>query len=164
MTPRVPTAEFASLVYGPGGVSIDDPAEAYHEASRLYPNVAPGRLGTLLALARSAELQQTVARSSRTRDHLPGIDLPRRPIPRSRFRDLLERRRSALAAERHPLELRDLAAVLQASYATTRRDGELRRPVPSGGALYPLELYVVALDVDGAAPSALHYNPMRHRL
>ena len=62
---EIPTAEFASLVYGATGVPPDDPAETFHEASRLYPNVAPGRLSTLLALAGSPELQQTVARSSR---------------------------------------------------------------------------------------------------
>jgi hypothetical protein len=46
--PGVPTAEFASLVYGDRGVELDDPAETFHEASRLYPDVAPGRLAVLL--------------------------------------------------------------------------------------------------------------------
>jgi hypothetical protein len=62
VTRQVPTAEFASLGYGSAGVPLDDPAETFHEASRLYPNVAPGRLTTLLALASSPELQQTVSR------------------------------------------------------------------------------------------------------
>jgi SagB-type dehydrogenase family enzyme len=36
--------------------------------------------------------------------------------------------------------------------------------VPSAGGLYPLELYVLALDVDDLEPSLLHYDPLRHRL
>jgi SagB-type dehydrogenase family enzyme len=165
MTRQVPTAEFASLVYGPGGVQIDDPAETFHEASRLYPGVAPGRLGTLLALAASPELQQTASRSSRTHRHRPAIALPQSKLPRRRLRELLLARRSGLVGSCRPLALRELAAVLQASYAASQRGPEtFRRPVPSGGALYPLELYVVALAIDGVEPSVSHYNPFRHSL
>lgn len=161
----VPTAEFASLVHGFRGVDDDDPAEACHEASRLYPHVAPGRLATLVALARSPELQQTVARSSRTHDHRPGVDLARGGLPRTSFRGVLARRRSSSAERRCPLPLRDLGALLEAGYAAgPRAPGVVRRPVPSGGALYPLELYVLALGVEGIEPSVLHYNPFRHRL
>jgi SagB-type dehydrogenase family enzyme len=161
----LPTAEFASLVYGPGGVDADDPAEACHEASRLYPSVAPGRLATLVALARNPELQQTAARSSRTHDHRPGIELARGGLPRSPLRDVLKRRRSSSPERRKQLPLGDLGALLEASYsAVPRAAGVVRRPVPSGGALYPLELYVLALDVEGIECSVLHYNPFRHRL
>ena len=161
----VPTAEFASLVHGTTGVAVDDAAEAFHEASRLYPNVAPGRLSTLHALARSPGLQQTVARASRTHNHRPGIDLARCRLPRTSLQAALARRRSASANERRPLAISDLGRLLEAGYAAERRDtGLLRRPVPSGGALYPLELYVLALAVEEMEPSVLHYNPFRHRL
>ena len=40
----------------------------------------------------------------------------------------------------------------------------VRRMVPSGGALYPLELYVLALDLEEVEQSVLHYHPFRHRL
>ena len=165
MSAVVPTAEFASLVYGPDGVSPDDPAEALHEASRLYPNVAPRRLRSMLALARSPELQQTVARAGRTHEHRPGVELPPVALPRVDMHPLLARRRSGLGAERRPLTLSELATVLGASYAAAPDgEGALRRPVPSGGALYPLELYVVALAVEGLDQGALHYDPFRHRL
>ena len=70
MTETVPTAEFASIVYG-GDVPMDDPAEAFHEASRLYPNVAPPRVGVLTTLASSPELQQTTMRAARIHAHRP---------------------------------------------------------------------------------------------
>jgi SagB-type dehydrogenase family enzyme len=165
MTPRLPTAEFSSLVYGPGGVAVDDPAEAFHEASSLYPNIAPDRLSVLLELARRPELHETLVRASRLQPNRPGIDLPRRSLPRTGLRDLLVRRESGLGSRRVLLGLRDLGVVLAASYgAVERRPGLLRRPVPSGGALYPLELYVVPLEVEGLDDAAYHYDPFHHRL
>jgi SagB-type dehydrogenase family enzyme len=165
MTQPVPTVEFASLVYGPGGVALDDPAETFHEASRLYPRVAPGRLTTLLALAASPELQQTVERSSRAHGHRPAIELPQPALPRRTFRGLLTARRSGLAAGRRALTLPEVATVLGSSYAASSRGPEAtRRPIPSGGALYPLELYVIALAIDGLEPGVSHYDPFRHRL
>jgi len=161
----VPTAELAALVYGEDGVAPDDPAEAFHEASRLHPRIAPGRLPALLALGRSSDLQQTVARSSRTFAHRPTLRLPRGSLPELSLADALQLRRSSLAAERRPLVLPSLAAVLETAYAATPRPTEgLRRPVPSGGALYPLELYVLALAVDGCDAGVLHYNPFSHGL
>ena len=165
MTGVVPTTEFASIVFGPDGVAVDDEAEAFHEASRLYPNVAPARLSALVALGQSAELQQTVARASRTHDHRPGIELPRPRLPRARFRDLLEDRSSEPPRVRRPVSLDKLAAVLAAACgARTRADGASRRPAPSGGGLYPLEVYAVPLAVSDLGRSVFHYNPYRHRL
>ena len=68
VTRVLPTAQFASIVYGPGGVGVDDPAELFHEASRLYPNVASPRLEVLRELAQGGELATTATRSSRTHE------------------------------------------------------------------------------------------------
>jgi SagB-type dehydrogenase family enzyme len=160
VTTAIPTAEFASLVYGPGGVMLDDPAETFHEASSLYPDVAPGRLQSLLELQASPALQQTVARAGYTRDHLPGIDLPPMALGHVALRDALVSRRSRTAQAAGSLSLTALGSLVGAAY----RSAEGRRPVPSGGALYPLELYVVALHVDGVGAGIHHYSPYRHRL
>lgn len=40
----------------------------------------------------------------------------------------------------------------------------LERPVPSGGGLYPLELYLLVRRVDGLQPGAYHYFPLCHML
>jgi SagB-type dehydrogenase family enzyme len=160
VTQPVPTAEFSSLVYGSAGVALDDPAEDFHEASRLYPEVAPGRLPALFELAHSPELQQTVARSSRTHPQRSGVDLPRAGIGRMPLDDALTQRRSGVATEPAVLSAEHLAAVLAAAY---RSIGGLR-PAPSGGALYPLELYVVALAVESLEAASYHSDPFRHRL
>jgi SagB-type dehydrogenase family enzyme len=163
--PTLPTAQFASLVYGGPGVPLDDPAETFHEASRLYPNIAPERLDVLTELSVGRELARTASRSGRTHEHRTAIALPR-PLPlRIRLGDAIERRRSVSPGVLRPIRLRELATLLACSYAARGRTRtEMRRPVPSAGALYPLELYVLAQSVAGLEQGVYHYNPFRHGL
>ncbi len=161
----MPTAQFASLVYGGAAVSLDDPAEAFHEASRLYPSIAPERLDVLTELSLGRELARTASRSGRTQDHRVAIALPP-PLPLGiRLGEAIERRRSVPPRVLRPIRLRELATLLACSYAARGRTRtEMRRPVPSAGALYPLELYVLAQAVAGLEPGVYHYNPFRHGL
>ena len=139
--------------------------EAFHEASRLYPNLAPRRLASLVELARSAELQATVARAGRVHDHRPGIDLPLVPLPDVPLRGAIDGRSSGLGVADDALDVSGLSAILSAGYRATRRPAVgWRRPVPSAGALYPLELYALVGEVDGLEAGAYHYHPFRHRL
>lgn len=68
-----------------------------------------------------------------------------------------------------PIELAQLAKILRFAYGVTRDNAgtEFPRPfrtVPSGGALFPLELYVVVRAVEGLAPGLYHYDPEDHTL
>ncbi|MEI8105644.1 MAG: SagB family peptide dehydrogenase [Actinomycetes bacterium] len=165
MSKVVPTAEFASIVYGAAEAPADDPAEDFHEASRLYPNIAPGRLSTLVDLARDPELQQTVARASRLYEHAPTIDLPAPRLPKVPLQNALDRRASTLTDMPSGINLGTLSALLGASYRSRDRGpGVARRPVPSGGALYPVELYPIPLAVEGVDSAVYHYHPYRHCL
>jgi len=161
----VPTAHFASLVYGPAGVPTGDPAEEYHEASRLYPHIAPPQLAMLLELEAGSGLVRTIARSSLTHAHRQGLELPAALPLLDSLGAAIARRCSRRAGYLRAIRLAELATVLSVSYAATvRPDRVSRRPVPSAGALYPLDLYAIVLAVDGVERGIYHYDPFRHRL
>lgn len=65
-----------------------------------------------------------------------------------------------------PLLAQVLKRTVRAHAALRPGDGMefLKKNIPSGGGLHPLETYVVALAVDGIAPGVYHYHPMEHAL
>src|SRR6185437_16084667 len=140
----------------------DDPAEAYHEASKVTPSQIGRQLQGAARLAADRELQLSSMRAVK-RQGVAGIPLPA-PAPLDcRLGDALQRRRSHRAFDPDPVAVDALTAVLHAGYGVTGVLGadegqpELRlRAVPSGGALYPLELYVAVLRVAGLDPGLCH--------
>lgn len=68
-----------------------------------------------------------------------------------------------------PLEQSELGTILSLGYGVQGAvhlgaKEHLERPVPSGGGLYPLELYVIARVVQGVEPGLYHYAPLHHAL
>jgi len=78
----------------------------------------------------------------------------------SAFIHKLQQRASATSpVERRPITDTELATLLAYSYGEIREtDGDPRRPVPSGGACYPLELYPIILDSPDFDSGIYHYN------
>jgi SagB-type dehydrogenase family enzyme len=89
------------------------------------------------------------------------LPAPRRdgPVPLERA---LALRQSVRAFAPGPLTLAAVSQLLWAAQGITHGDG--LRTAPSAGALYPLEVYLLAGAVAGLAPGVHHYDPRGHSL
>ena len=119
--------------------------------------------------------QQVLARMSNMWDTLryeghQRFDLPESQAPmKMSLADAIEKRVSARSISPAEISLEQLGTMLRCAYGITRpnEDGTLPRPfraVPSGGALYPLELYVHTSSVTDLPAGLFHYNPRENSL
>jgi SagB-type dehydrogenase family enzyme len=169
---RLQTATLASWIFGsPAGPPLDDPAELYHEASKIYPSFAGRDTSGVRLLESTPQLQLSAVRGVKRHPQQPAVALPPPRLPEVSLADAVARRESLRTFAEDPLPVAQLATVLHTAYGVTHatrlpgnRDGQPLRAVPSGGALYPLELYVLAQRVDGLAGGLYHYDPWRHAL
>jgi SagB-type dehydrogenase family enzyme len=76
--------------------------------------------------------------------------------------EALRARRSVRSFTGAPLTLVEVSHLLWAAQGITSAEGG--RTAPSAGALYPLELYLVAGDVTALPRGIYHYRPQRHDL
>ena len=74
----------------------------------------------------------------------------------------LQKRRSLRQYKNLPITLQDLSQLLWAAQGISGTGG--RRTAPSAGALYPLEVYVVAGNVTGLSVGIYSYDPHKHEL
>ncbi|SFN04051.1 SagB-type dehydrogenase domain-containing protein [Formivibrio citricus] len=92
--------------------------------------------------------------------------LVRLPAPRLSgtvpLESVLQQRQSVREFRKARLTLAEVSQLLWAAQGITRTGG--RRTAPSAGALYPLELYLVAGQVEGLAAGVYRYDPARHGL
>jgi SagB-type dehydrogenase family enzyme len=95
-------------------------------------------------------------------DPLKRIALPDpAPLGQATLGDLLRTRRSRRAYDREkPLGLSSLAALLWATQGITAAYGEtLFRTTPSAGALYPIETYLYANNIEQLDQGIYHFRP-----
>ena len=151
-----PALTLYAAVFGADEPEPEDPAETFHEASKLHPGLAERQARGMARLAASDALLAASRRSVRRNRQHETVRLPR-----CQLSPALRTRRSAQTFTGRPLGLQRLAALLEAGYGVTAPG---RRSVPSGGALYPLEIYPVVVQVGGLEQGVFHFDPPRHLL
>jgi len=125
----------------------------------VWSNASPlalAMLGAVLTCAPRQEAPMNTLQPATIR-----LPEPRAAGPTS-IEEALRRRRSLREFGRAGLTLAEVAQLLWAAQGRTSADG--RRTAPSAGALYPLEILLVAGRVDGLAPGVYRYRPSDHAL
>ena len=90
------------------------------------------------------------------------------PLPEAEFvgemsiEEAIKERRSVRDFSRDGITLDDVSQLVWAAQGITSKRGF--RSAPSAGGLYPLELYVVAGNVDGLSPGVYRYRQTEHEL
>ncbi|MEM6465753.1 MAG: SagB/ThcOx family dehydrogenase [Pseudomonadota bacterium] len=101
--------------------------------------------------------------------HLPFTQLPAPTALTTSFDDLIAQRCSCRDFSDASISLAGLGTLLHSGYGVLGTDHWgtaefLERPVPSGGGMYPLELYALTRRVDGLENGVYHYAPLSHGL
>lgn len=137
-------------------------SEVFHENTKLTPLSSRAYGAWIGQIARSRVLTKLMAQAYKVYSLMDQVALEP-PQPQSQLESLIASRRSVRTYTGESLSVKDLGRLLFFSYGIT----DLRRnwrAVASGGGLYPLEVYAVALNVDGLERGIYHYNVEHHRL
>ncbi len=94
------------------------------------------------------------------------VQLPGAPLPLSlSLEEAIAGRRSHRQFGEQSISIAELSTLLAMSYGAGQgRAGRRGRPTPSGGGLYPLDLYVLQVAGRSACEGAYHYHPGEHAL
>lgn len=144
--------------------------EMFHEATKLksfHEKTLGRRIGTYLTEKRA--IQET-ATNFKTYVEAEKLSLPNPAPIETSVSQALARRQSCRGFSGEVVtqsELSQLLSAVRASRKVTTSVDDLElwfRPYPSGGGLYPSEIYVVARNLEGVEPGLFHYDARRHEL
>ncbi len=152
------------LGIGPKLLSI---SAIFHENTKMF-SYLPVPKGGVIEI--SKDKLRRISQAFKTYPHCRlKVELPKEfDESEACIEDVIRRRRSIREFSGEALELEELAKLLYFSYGIT---GTLQsevplplRAAPSGGALYPLEIYPVVFNVQGLDAGIYHYNVKSHQL
>lgn len=129
----------------------------FHEQSSLGPQWQA-------ALSVEQVEQHTWNLAYRRYDGSPRVALPHPPALATSLEWAIRSRHSTSSFSAQPVTLVELAKLLEIGAGLTRSDTIPRRAAPSGGALYPVETYVLAFAVEELEGALYHYLPLQHTL
>ena len=129
-------------------------SEIYHENSKIIP-IAP-------KISQSVDSTLIAPSGFKKYRYSQATDLP--AVECSGHTSILSTiasRRSCREYANRALDLASISQILYYSFGVV--DGRFLRCTPSAGGLYPLEVYVAALNVDSLSPGLYHYDTRMHR-
>ena len=137
-------------------------SEVFHENTKMGPLTGAIYHRHITSLTQSALLRDVLKQPCKIYSLNEAVAMGR-PVTTNALEANITNRRSARRFSDEPMTLESLSRLLHYSYGVTdRRSGF--RAVPSAGALYPLELYVIPQNVAGLETGLYHYNVNAHSL
>jgi SagB-type dehydrogenase family enzyme len=155
-------------VYGQQRNLMDD-VEVFHESTKYGDALMIRQQHRAMSFMFSPEHHTRQSSLRKSYEFYPSFSLPApRPITTA-LGDCVARRTSCRAYSGEAIPLSQLSDILFAGLGALERDGSgerraLQRPYASGGALYPIEPYIVAINAHDLPAGVFHYDNSRHAL
>lgn len=149
--------------------SPDSTSELYHEASKLFPSTAVGLGARIEMFLGHRALQNAAANPYKVYTSHRRVQLPARaPVTMGLNHALLQRQCVRAYDPVESPSLQHLSDWLGWGCGLIHRgaeaEGKVSRTYPSGGGLYPLELYIAIRRVQDLDAGLYHYNLRQHSL
>lgn len=148
-------------------------SEIFHEATKLN-SVNQAILGKrIMSVIRDDTFKESAPLSYKTYTSADRILLPRIGLPETElsYDEILRKRRSVRNFTNTPIQIKQISKILLQSYGITDfftaghgKNMQMLRSAPSGGSLFPIEIYVVPINVVGLEEGLYHYNVKLHAL
>jgi SagB-type dehydrogenase family enzyme len=151
---------------------VNSLSEIFHENTKLRRHQIPEMAARVMKISRDPSTLKAMTLSFKSYRNVDRVELPAQFSAEGvQLEDAILRRRSVRSFDTsRPVRIEQVAKLLYYCSGITGQRSvgggiTLRvRAAPSGGGLYPIELYPCLLNIEGAANGIYHYNTREHSL